>query len=76
MTSDKYLYVCAALTENPDLALLIALHDGWFDVIENWDTKCLEGFWLLTGGLQKAWIFGLDKAWLVWDGYSDLPPNL
>ena len=31
-----------------------------------WDTKCLEGFWLLAGGLQKAWIFGLDKAWLVW----------
>ena len=41
-----------------------------------WDTKCLEGFWLLAGKLQKAWMFGLDKAWLVWDGYSDLPSNL
>ena len=30
MTSDKYLYVCAALRENPDLALLT---DGWFDVV-------------------------------------------
>ena len=32
MTSDKYLYVCAALRENPDLALLT---DSWFEVVEN-----------------------------------------
>lgn len=49
--------VCVALIQNPDLTLLIVLYYMivclmLFKTV--WDTKCLVGFWLVTGKLQEA----------------------